>query len=130
MSQCLLCLAGLILEITPQAISTKVRLPTVIRTLNAQSLKVSQSKKSEHLHRYNPNPSLSPPQTTTDVVQKNEVDVEEPTEDIPVNDLIASGDSETRQDVCSINFPPPRVKKYCEKYAMTCRLDLMRLCRR
>jgi len=25
------------------------------------------SPKSEHLHRYNPNPSLSPPQTTTDV---------------------------------------------------------------
>ena len=40
-----------------------------------------------------PNPSLSPPQTTSDVRQKNEEDVEEPTEDIPVNDLIESGDS-------------------------------------
>jgi len=35
-------------------------------------------------------------------VQKNEVDVEEPTEDIPVNDLIASGDSgDETKDVCS-----------------------------
>lgn len=41
-----------------------------------------------------PNPSLFPPQTTTGVVQKKEEDIEAPPKDIPVNDLIASGDSE------------------------------------
>lgn len=63
-----------------------------------------------------PNPSLSPPQTTTDVGQKKEGNVEEPTEEIPVSDLIESGDSgDETKDICSDKLSAAESKEVLRK---------------